>query len=87
MITTAILFALYGAITLILSPLLLLPDVSISSGVATAISNASSYVSILNTVLPVQTIVTFFLVFLAVELGIFTYKLIKWVYNKIPGIS
>jgi hypothetical protein len=87
MITTFILNLIYYAVSAILSPLLLLPDASFPSNVVSAIASASSYISILNVILPADTLMTIVGAFLAVEVAIFTYKLIKWVYNKIPGVN
>lgn len=87
MITTGILYLIFAFIALVLSPLLLFPDVAVNATVATSITTAGNYLSALNVVLPISSLIIFFLLFLAVETGIFTYKLIKWVYIKIPGVN
>lgn len=87
MITTGILYLIFAFIALVLSPLLLFPDVAVNSSVASAISTAGQQIGALDLVIPTSTFITFFLLFLAVETGIFTYKLIKWVYIKIPGVN
>lgn len=87
MITTGILYLIFAFIALVLAPLLLFPDVAVNATVATSITTAGNYLSALNVVLPISTLIIFFLLFLAVETGIFTYKLIKWVYIKIPGVN
>ena len=87
MISTAILTLLYYAVSALLSPLLLLPDVELSQSVISAITSAGSYVSILDIIIPVGTLVTILGLMVAVEVAVFTYKLIKWAYSKIPGIN
>lgn len=86
-IINTILYALYGFLSIVASPLLLLPDVSLPSQFTTALSSASTYISALNTYLPISDILTLLFLVIAYELAYATYKLIKWGYNKIPGIT
>lgn len=87
MISSGVLTIFYYFILLVGSPLTLFPDVSLPAGVASAISSASSYAHILDVVLPVSTLITFIGFYLGIEVAIFTYKIIKWIYQKIPGIN
>jgi hypothetical protein len=76
-----------GALQAVIYPITLLPDVSLPATLVVSISAAGNYMSILNLVLPISTLFTIFTTYIGIELGIFTYKLIKWIYNKIPGIN
>ena len=87
MILTGILNLIYLFLTIILSPLLLLGDVVLPSGFTTAITNASGYYNSLNTILPVDTMLTILGLSLAIEGAYLTYKIIMWVIQKIPTLN
>jgi hypothetical protein len=88
MITTALIAILYGALVVITSPLRILPDVLYLPGnISGGLSSVVSSLSILNDVFPISVLLYAFSVFLTIEAGIFSYKIIKWVYSKIPGIN
>ncbi|MFA5386756.1 MAG: hypothetical protein WC297_03785 [Candidatus Paceibacterota bacterium] len=87
MITTAILYLLYGVVKAIISPITLLPDVSLSSNVSNAIASASNYLEAVDFILPVATIIAVFAIILVVEGAILAYKMINWLIRKIPGIN
>ncbi len=87
MITTAFITIVYAFIFAITAPLRLLPDVSLPGEVNSAISTAGGYLGTLNQIFPVNTLLTIFGLFLAIEVFILTYKLIMWVIRKIPGIN
>lgn len=53
----------------------------------TAIDTAMSYIVPLSDFLPVATILAIIVVEVQIEIAIFTYKAIKWAYQKIPGVS
>lgn len=89
MITSLILYALYGAVWVITAPIRALPNASIPETISSAIATVGGYFATLYSVLPVTStaliaIITFVLV---LEGGILIYKGIMWIIRKIPGIS
>jgi hypothetical protein len=87
MIVTALLNLIYGVVVVITSPLRLLPDATLPSGVASALSSAGGYASSLDAFVPVSTIYSVVLAMLVVEGFILTYKTLMWALKKIPGIN
>jgi hypothetical protein len=89
MITTGILNLLYGIVYLILYPIRLLPDVSLPSGITSAVTTVSGYLAALYAVLPITTtaLMAVLGLFLTAEAAILTYKGIMWLVRKIPGIG
>jgi hypothetical protein len=87
MITSALLTLFYGLIYALLSPLRALPDVSINTDIGSAIASASGYLSSIDFILPVATIVAVVGLFLTIEGSILVYKGINWLIRKIPGIN
>jgi hypothetical protein len=87
MISTAILYLLYATIYLFTAPLQLLADVSIDSNFTSSIATAGTYISPLDMVLPMATIISILVIFLVFEAGYFTYKGVMWVIKKIPTIN
>ena len=67
--------------------MLLFSDVSLPSDITAAISQASSYAHITDAVVPVATLVSIILLVVSIEGFVFTYKMIKWIYQKIPGVN
>jgi hypothetical protein len=78
-----------GALQAVVFPISLLPDVSFPATLNTAIGQSGNYIGIFNAVLPksVPTIFAIFTIYISIEFGIWTYKLIKWIYSKIPGVN
>lgn len=87
MITNAILFIIFLVVTTITSPLRLLNDVALDSEFAISIATASTYLSAINTFLPMTTLLTVLGFFITFETLFFTYKLLMWVIKKIPTIN
>jgi uncharacterized membrane protein len=87
MIVSIILQLILAALFAVISPILLLPDVSLNSAVPTAIASASNYLALINQVVPLTTLLIVFGTVLLVENTHFGYKLIRWIYQKIPGVS
>jgi len=84
MITSALALLLLSFVNWAVS---LLPLVSTNDSINTAITAASGYVSSISQVFPVTTlmaIVAFVLTFDGLWIG---YQVIRWVYQKIPGIN
>ena len=84
MITRLLLEIVYFFSRFILS---LLPTASLSSDFTTALSQAASYLNTLNDFLPLTALFGAISALLGVELVIAIYKLVKWAYNKIPGVN
>lgn len=87
MIINGLLSLLYWALYVVIAPITLLPDVSLDSSVTTAIAVASGWLGAINQIMPLATIFMVFGLVLVVENTHFVYKLIRWVYQKIPGIN
>lgn len=87
MITSVFFLILYAALAGVVSPLLLFPNVSLSSDITSAITSASSAISVIDVVVPVSTIIAVFVAFVGVEAALFVYKGIRWGYQKLPGVK
>lgn len=87
MIITGLLDLIFFFLSIILLPLSALGDVTLPTSFATAITNASGYYNSLNTILPVDTMLSILGLSLAIEGAYITYKLIMWVIQKIPTLN
>jgi len=87
MITSAILWLIYIFVSLLLSPIFLLDDVSVNSNFASAIATVNSYLSNINNVFPLNTLLIIIFLILGIELSIATYKLIMWGLKRLPTQS
>jgi hypothetical protein len=87
MVTYFILLILIGIIQIVILPITFLPDVALPLVMLASITAAAGFIGILDMVLPISTIFAIFTFYIGVEIGIFTYKIIKWIYSKIPGVN
>jgi len=89
MITSLILYIIFAFIWAITSPFRLFNDVSLPASFTEGVSGAVGYVSIIYQVLPLtlSAIVGVIVLYLVVEGSIALFKVVKWVYTKIPGIG
>jgi len=87
MITSFLLKAFHALVYIMLYPLRLLPDVDLSGSIGSAISTAGGYLSGLNDIIPISTLIAVIGLILAVEGAIFVYKGVNWLIRKIPGIN
>ena len=87
MITTAILEILYLFIYALTSPLRLFSDVSLPAGLTAAISNFNAYISGLDFIFPISTLLAIFILLLTIEGFIFSYKIVMWLIKKIPTVN
>lgn len=80
---------LIAFVAVIITPLALLPDVSLPASIAAAISTLGHYVGMIWSIAPLTFSALFIsiVVIVGVETKVFSYKSIKWLYNKIPGIN
>lgn len=87
MITNFLISILYYIVALITSPLRLLSDYSIPANINTSLATAGNYIAILNTIFPVTTLLSVFGIVIIFEGFIVGYRIIRWLYQKIPGIN
>jgi hypothetical protein len=87
MILDAIMSILWFFLTVILSPFTLLSDVTPDSTVVSAISTATGYISALGVIIPMTAFRFVLIGTLAFEVPYGVYKIIRWVYRKIPGVT
>lgn len=87
MITSALLYIIYGFVYVVTSPLRLLPNASLPADLTAAITAINGYITALNPVLPISTILTVVGFVLSIEAFIFTYKVIMWVLKRFPTQS
>lgn len=87
MITSALLYLIYGVVYLVTAPLRLLPDATLPSGVASALTSAGGYIAAIDDFVPIGTLFAVFAAVLVVEGFVFVYKVIMWGLKKIPGIN
>jgi hypothetical protein len=87
MITSGILLIIYYFIQALEYPIKALPDVSLPSGIASAITSAGAYLSSFDLIFPVGTFLTIFGLMLTIEAAILVYKVVMWLIKKIPTIS
>lgn len=88
MITSAFLYGFLDFLRFILSPILTADAITLDTGIGSALAAIGGYIAVLDVVVPVATLVGVFVgVHVVVEGYIFAYKLVRWVYQKIPGIN
>jgi len=87
MITTLLLNIVYVFALGIVAVISTFGDVSQNSAITSALSEMAGYYMSLNDYLPIDTIVAIIAFDLAFELAMFIYKLVRWGYQKVPGIS
>jgi len=87
MITDFLFYILFATLSVILTPIKALSDVSLPSGFTTAITSIGGYTSAMNSILPIDTLITIIALILGIEAIIVAYKLIMWVIKKIPFIG
>ena len=74
-------------LALITEPLLLLPVAALPVDLTGTLTQAGNYIALFDIFLPIGMLLTLFGAVVTIEGGYFTYKVAKWVYNKIPGIN
>jgi hypothetical protein len=87
MITTAILYILYGAVYLVTLPISSLQDASLPSWLAGALFSINGIVASLYAVMPLttNTLLAALKLMITIEVAVFAYKGIMWVIHRIPG--
>lgn len=84
MITTAILNVLIGFINWAVS---LLPLVATDNPIATAIATGDHYIASVGQVFPIETLIEILSFVLVFDAAWILYQVVRWVYQKIPGIN
>jgi len=87
MITDALLGLLVGFLNAVFSFLTTQADVPVTNGITSAVTAAASYYSALNSFFPMDALFAIISFELAFESIYFIYKLIRWTYRKVPGIT
>jgi hypothetical protein len=70
-----------------MAPLLRLPVATLSVDLTGTLTQAGNYMALFDIFLPIGMLITVFVIMVSIEGGYFTYKVAKWIYNKIPGIN
>jgi len=87
MITTTIFYLLFISLSVLFVPIKLLPDATLPSEFTSAITTANDYLAGINMILPLNTLLIIFGLFLGIEGTIFIYKFVMWILKKIPTIN
>lgn len=87
MITNFLIYLLWTVVYGLTYPIRILSDVSLSADFTSAISTANNYISGLNYILPLSTLITIIGLFLGIEIFILSYKIVNWLIRKIPSIN
>lgn len=87
MIVTALLNVVYVFVLGITTVIAQFGDVSANNSITSAVVALKSYYTSLDAFLPLGTIIAIIAFDMAFEGIVFTYKLIRWAYQKVPGIS
>jgi hypothetical protein len=87
MITSALINVIYYVLYGITSPIRLLPDVVLPSGFTSAMTTASGYYTSLNSILPLDTMITLLGIYITIEVAYLSYKLIMWLIKRFPTQS
>lgn len=85
--TDTLLNFLCGIIGILLLPLKLLPDISLSSDFYSAVETANTFLITIDYFFPVDTFISILLLIVGFEFLYFGYKGIMWIIRKIPMIS
>lgn len=87
MITNFLITVVYGVVLVIVGFFTILPNVTLHNELLSSIGDISPYYSAVSTVFPVSTLLSI-LFFELIAIGFyFSYKLIRWAYQKIPFIN
>ncbi|WP_302876690.1 hypothetical protein [Nocardia mangyaensis] len=87
MLTSFFLDVIYIIVNGLVFLIELLPDVTVDSGLGSAIDTAVHYVANYNSILPITQIFTIFGLVLTIELGVAVYKIVMWTIRRFPTQS
>ena len=80
---------LIGVLLLLLQPFTLLPDATLPSQVSTSITSIAGFMGLVWKFFPLTftALVGAVVIIVATENWVAIYKVVRWVYQKIPGVS
>lgn len=87
MIANALLYVIHLFLAFIAHLLSAYPDVTPNSNIVSAVTTANGYIRALNDFIPNTTILAATGALLLFEIAYAAYKVIRWAYQKIPGIN
>lgn len=87
MITDLFLITIYGISYVLSAPIRSLSDVSVNSGLSSAISTITTYLYSINEFFPVNVLLIIIGIEVGIETGIFVYKFVMWVIKRLPTQS
>lgn len=87
MISTMFLYIIYGLVYGLTSPLRLLEDVTLNTSLSSAAINAYNYINTIVDLFPTLTLITVFLIYIAVHNYMSIYKFIQFILRRIPTQS
>lgn len=87
MITSFILDLFYSIVVLLVTPILMLADVTADSGLLSAVTNVIHYIANFNDILPLLTLFAVIAIIITTESIIAIYKIIMWFIRRIPTQS
>jgi hypothetical protein len=87
MITSGFLYGVFALIIAITVPFRLLSDVSMNSGMAGALNSVGGYLSPMDLIFPMGTLLAVLGVFLLYESGYLVYKIMMWIIRRFPTQS
>lgn len=87
MITSLLLTILNDLVGVVISPFTYLPDASLPDSLTQGYANVQGFISTVNPIFPIDTLLICISFIVGIELAIFAYKAIMWLIKKIPMIS
>jgi hypothetical protein len=87
MILDLLIAIIYNAIAIVVNIFVILPDVTLSQDITDAIAQIGPYYKGIETVFPIGTLISILAIELIFITSYFGYKIIRWGYRKIPGIT
>lgn len=87
MILTGLINAIYYIIFLVTTPIRILPNASLPEAFTSAILTANGYISSLNSIVPIDTILAIIALYVVIEGSYLTYKLTMWLIKRFPTQS
>jgi len=87
MLLSAIIWVIVALVNTIAGWLALLGTPTLPTGLASALVSARVYYGLADTIIPISTIYTIIALVLTIESAWWGYQLIRWGYQKIPGIN
>lgn len=87
MITQILLNVAYFLLTLVLSPLSLLPTATLPDGFTGAVYDMGGYYISLNKVIPIDALIPAFLFTIIVISALLVFKLVTWLIERLPFVG